>query len=100
MLIDGIIIPELSLSILREYEFGQFDTNIRRIHSKRFLNTKNIKPHLSFNKKIIKELLKLGCETLSEAKLIHDQLEKYYISAMNFDELSAFAEDFAVKIFK
>lgn len=99
-LIDGIIIPELSLSVFREYEFGHFDTDIRRIHAKRFSDFNSLKPHLSFNRKAIKELLISGCENLYEAKQIHDKLEKYYISAMDFNKLTAFAEDFATKIFK
>lgn len=99
-LIDGIIIPELSLSVLREYEFGHFDTDIRRIHAKRFSDFNSLKPHLSFNRKAIRELLISGCEALYEAKQIHDKLEKYYISAMNFEKIATFAEEFSAKIFK
>ena len=99
-LIDGIIIPELSLSVLREFEFGHFNSDIRRIHAKRFSDFNSLKPHLSFNRKAIRELLVSGCETLYEAKQIHDKLEKYYISAMNFEKLTAFAENFSKKIFK
>ena len=98
-LIDGIIIPELSLSVLREYEFGQFDTGIRRIHAKRFLKSANLKTHINFNRKAIRELLTAGCDNLKEAKEIHDRLEKYYIDAMNFDALKSFTEDFAKKLF-
>ena len=98
-LIDGIIIPELSLSVLREYEFGQFYTGIRRIHAKRFLKSANLKTHINFNRKAIRELLTAGCDNLKEAKEIHDRLEKYYIDAMNFDALKSFTEDFAKKLF-
>lgn len=99
-LIDGIIIPELSLSVLREYEFGHYNTDIRRVKSQRFTDYNNLKPHLKFNRKAIRELLLAGCESLREAKLIHDKLEKYYISAMDFNELTLFAEEFAQKLFK
>ncbi len=98
-LIDGIIIPELSLSILREYEFGHLNTNIRRVKSQRFTDYDNLKPHLKFNRKAIRELLLAGCESLREAKLIHDKLEKYYISSMDFESLTSFAEEFAQKLF-
>lgn len=100
-LLDGILIPELSVAFLREYDFLHFDTQVRRIHSRRFMpsNTSNRhKTHFKFNKKIINHLLISGCDCLAKAKLIHDELEKYYISAMDFKKLTAFAEEFA-KIF-
>ncbi len=102
-LLDGIIIPELSLAFLREYDFLHFNTDIRRIHDSRFMSIHALnkhKTHLKLNEKIIKHLLFSGCDCLSKAKLVHDELEKYYISAMDFKKLTAFAEDFASKLFK
>lgn len=95
LLTDGIIIPELSLSILREYEFGHYNTDIRRVKASRFVDFKSLKPHLNFNRKAIRELLLAGCESLRQAKLIHDKLEKYYVSAMDFNSLTHFAEELA-----
>ncbi len=103
VLLDGILIPDLSLAFLREYEYMHLNTEVRRIHARRFINTTALsrhKTHLKLNEKMVKQLLISGCECLSKAKLVHDELEKYYISAMDFKKLTAFAEDFANKLFK
>lgn len=102
-LIDHIIIPELSLSFLREYEFQHFVSDNRRIHARRFMSAKNLgksRERIRFNKKAIHELLLGAVTVLNEAKAVHDKLEDYYISAMNFDELTLFANEFAQTLFK
>lgn len=102
-LLDGILIPELSLAFLREYEYMHLNTDIRRIHSRRFINADSLsrhKTHFKLNERIVRQLLVSGCEALNQAKRVHDKLEKYYISAMDFSKLTAFAEDFAGKLFK
>lgn len=102
LICDHLIIPELSLSIVREYKYMHFDLDTRRIHSRRF--TCNKKLHLSrertkFNNKAIKELLYSAINSLSSAKSTHDQLEKYYINAMDFKKLTEFANNFCNKLF-
>ena len=100
-LYDHIIIPELSLAFVREFSFQHFKTEERRIHSRRFINTtlfsKN-RQKLRFNKKISKELLNEVLLNIHKAKLCHDELEKYYIEAMNFNSLTLFAQTMADKI--
>ena len=97
---DGVIIPELSLGIIREYG-GKYDLNSRRIRFQRFIKDgfsqkrKNIK----FNSQTAGLLLSKAVENLAEAKFIHDKLEKYYVDAMDFNALSRFAEDFMQDLF-
>ena len=55
---------------------------------------------IKFNKKVIKELLCTACETLAGAKAVHDELESYYINAMDFDKLNLYCEDFAKQFIK
>ncbi len=101
-LYDAVIIPELSLSIIREYDFQHLTTDIRRIHSRRFIKTKSLsKSHerLKFNKKVINELLLSAIELLREAKSVHDDLEKQYIKAMDFNSVALLAEKLANSIF-
>ena len=102
LFIDHIIIPELSFCVAREYEYQHFYCDSRRIHSARFENInilqKNSK-RLKFNQKAIKSLLIATCEVLAEAKSVHDQMEKYYIEAMDFEKLTEFANQFADKLF-
>ena len=98
LLYDHIIIPELSLGILREYDFHIFNTDLRRTHASRFYYGNDLKAQsnrLKFNMKTSKELLNSASEILKNAKSIHDILEKYYIDAMDFAKL----DDFAVSFF-
>lgn len=100
-LLDGIIIPELSLSFLRESEHSIFQ-NTRKIHSKRFMDTELLKAYknrVKANKKTINSLISFATDTLKDAKSVHDQLESCYISAMDFESLNLFAENIAKKLF-
>lgn len=101
-LIDHIVIPKLSLCFLRESEYSHFATDIRRIHSRRFLNVSQLsksRERLKFNQKAIRQLLLTACALLSEAKSVHDEMEMYYISAMDFPRLTEFANKFAEDLF-
>ncbi len=102
ILTDHIIIPELSLAFVRESEYQHFACDGRRIHSRRFTSAAQIsksRERIKFNKKAIRQLLFTACAVLGEAKSIHDNLEAHYISAMNFESLTKFANEFEKKIF-
>jgi hypothetical protein len=102
-LIDHIIIPELSLCFLREFDYGHIDSDVRRIHARRFVNQKQLhksRERLKFNKKAEKQLLLSASIALGEAKAVHDDLESFYIKAMDFDALNSFAENFCEKLFR
>ncbi len=101
-LYDAVIIPELSLSIIREYDFQNLTTDIRRIHSRRFIRIKSLnksRERLKFNNKATNELLLSAIELLREAKTVHDTLEKQYITAMDFNSVALLAEKLANSIF-
>lgn len=99
--IDHIIIPELRLAFATENEFIKFNTDERRIHSRRFTSAQGLRSGravMRFNAGASKELLKAACDTLSEAKSVHDELEKHYINAMNFKALDRLCEEFCNKL--
>ncbi len=101
-LIDHIIIPELSLAVVTENRFIKFDTDVRRIHSRRFIDSRllhNSKNRIKFNIKTANELLESAYNTLSKAKTVHDELEKHYINAMNFEKLNNFTDMFCNKLY-
>lgn len=101
VLTDHIIIPELSLAFVREYEFQHFNIDQRRIHARRFINAVQLKrsrERIKFNKKALRQLLLSAAAILAEAKSLHDDLEKYYINAMDFEALTTFAESFTKKL--
>ncbi len=92
---DHILIPELSLAFLTENSYIHFDCDERRIHARRFLDVSAInrcRQKRRFNKKIFEELISGACSFLAQAKHTHDDLESFYISAMNFEKTSAYAE--------
>lgn len=102
LITDHIIIPELSLAFVTENSYASFDCDSRRIHARRF--TSNTALHnsfkrLKFNKKVFKNILSSASDTLKQAKTVHDQLESYYIGAMNFEKLNEFADMFCKNLF-
>ena len=95
---DHIIIPELSVALATDNAYIHFASKERRIHARRFVSSQKLhlsRERLKFNKKAAKELLLSAAEALSGAKRVHDKLESYYIKAMDFNRLTAFAEKFA-----
>ncbi len=101
-LIDHIILPELSLGFLTENRFINFESDIRRVHSRRFVDSRLLhfsKNRIKFNNKASKELLETAFLTLKEAKIVHDELENFYIKAMDFEKLNNFADMFCKNLF-
>lgn len=93
-LIDHILIPELSLAFVREYEYMKFDDTHRRIHARRFTDVnlmRSCRGRMLFNRRTARELLLGAIQTLAQAKQVHDKMEKYYIDAMDFDALTDYA---------
>ena len=102
-LIDHILVPELSLAFVTENEFAHFDTDVRRIHARRFTSreiVKKYKARMIFNKRVSKQLLLGAVNTLVLAKSVHDRLEKFYINSMDFKALSNFAVKKAQEIIR
>ena len=54
---------------------------------------------LRFNEKIKNELIKESVSCLKSAKSVHDELEKKYIEAMDFERLNEFYNNFIAKLF-
>lgn len=84
---EHIIIPALSLAFVKNHSSFPSITKTRIIHCDRFLDTEKlskIKNRLAFNQRIQNELINEAVISLKRAKLIHDEIEKIYISAMDF----------------
>ena len=101
-LTDGVILPELSIGFIRECNYFALKSDERRIHARRFVHAQQIgksRQRIKFNKKTADRLLQAAAEILAEAKAAHDELEKQYIDAMDFDSLKKFAEKFVKELF-
>ncbi len=102
LITDHIIIPELSLAFVTEDNNTVFDTDIRRIHARRFTSNKllhNSAARLKLNRKVSRSLLNAAVDTLKQAKAVHDKLEGFYINAMDFEKLGKFSDNFIEKLF-
>lgn len=91
LITDHILIPELSLAFVTENRYFDIGGDERRIHARRFtepVQLRNIKQKLIIRRKLARELLKSACEALALAKNTHDELEKYYIEAMDFRSMT------------
>lgn len=94
---DHIIIPELSVAFATENAYMHFKADTRRIHARRFVSSQKLhlsRERMKFNKKAFRQLMLAAADTLKRAKSVHDRLESFYISAMDFEMLTQFAQKF------
>lgn len=102
--IRHIIIKELSLGFFSENIFMKPDIIPKKIiYLSRFYDSEKLKNHkvrLRFLKSASKELMDEAVSALAQAKKIHDELEKIYIEAMNFDKLNEICENLKKRIWE
>lgn len=96
---EHIIIPEANLALVTEK--STHNTGIaydRLLHTKRFMydGVQKHRKQLSFNRRLQSELIKESINCLQKAKSVHDDLEKLYITEMDFVSLSKVAQKLAV----
>ncbi len=107
--IEALIIPSLNTSFIIKgnNEYTNFINNFKnlklknseytfkKIPTKKYLDTSILNQHknaLKFNNKICKEFLKESISCLNQAYQIHNNIEKYYISAMNYKKINKIAD--------
>ncbi len=94
-LIDHIVIPELHFVIARESNICKINCDVRRIHAERFTDNEKLKSRrLKYNTKTANAILDSATNTLKKAKKTHDDLENFYIKAMDFNKLEDFTKEF------
>lgn len=99
--IDHIIVPGLRFGIFSNSQLFNFPVSekiiSKKVNSRVFINSdiySNVKNKGAFRKKLISEILNKTFEDLAEIKKEHDKLEQYYISAINYDSLNGFTDNF------
>lgn len=100
---DHIIVPKADVAFCTENSSMQFESEDRRIRTERFLSAEQLaksSKRIKFNKKLEKEFLNQAVQALKLAKSTHDELESFYIKAMDFNKANAFSESFLKKIFE
>lgn len=97
----AIIIPELRFGFISAGNMFspalKEEKIIKKIPMKTFLDKdfySSNKNKMNFEKKLIKEIISAVCSELNEIKALHDDLEKIYIEAIDYDKVNSFTEDF------
>lgn len=90
--IEHLLIPSLNTAFFSSNRFHPWENDkCKTINCRRFYNEELLKDHrarLLFDKKAKDELLTEAVSHLEKAKAIHDDLEKYYIDAMDFEKMN------------
>lgn len=105
--LEHIFIPSLSLGFVTSNSYVSFDYSMvvpcSVISFTRFTDMKALKARkqfLNFNKSVAAKLIKSAVDTLVVAKTIHDDLEKQYTPAVDFDGVTKLANEVIEKINK
>lgn len=89
--IEDIIIPELDLAITTSHPLHKpriFPTLIFDLTAALDSNIlKTLDLDLDRDKRLFNDLLEKGCNIIGSAKKLHDDLEKYYINALDFSRI-------------
>lgn len=102
--IDCLMLPEISacFAVSNTWHPLHEMNATKRIHTKRFLNSEELSSRyqrLKFNRRVARELLSEATDNLKKAKDVHDQLEKLYISCMDYKKLDKIAQGLVSSIF-
>lgn len=96
-LVDAVFVPSEGLLVLRN--FGDIDfQNAEKIDANCFY--KGNEDWLSENDEAFKLLISSASKNLAEAKAVHDEIEKYYINAMDFEALKKYCDSVLDEIFE
>lgn len=100
--LEAIFIPELDISfvIRNTKDCKEFAENSKsecqKISLAKFINTQTISEHnnfLSFNNRVCNEFLNEGIKYLENALSIHDEIEKYYKTSMDYSKVNKIADN-------
>ena len=80
---------------------GSTPLDTKVLNTQRFLypTVKNEKAKLKATERICKELAALICGELGGIGALHDELEEFYKSAMNYERLDRFTKKLLIKMF-
>lgn len=90
--IDHIIFPESRVAVVRENELLKFGSG-ERVDASSFYSTLPMGNRLEARTKSAAKLLVSAGENVGDAKLLHDELESFYVSAMDFGRTSELLEE-------
>ena len=86
----GVIIPTANVAVVVSDFLSTCDNITRTVHTKRFYDCDELaksRERLNFEKKGVKFMIDAAETCLRDAKITHDRLERFYISAADFEKL-------------
>lgn len=92
---EHVVIPALNLSFTTENKYHTSTYSSKTIDLDSMLNDKILSQYqdiLEYDYAVFDTILHKAISTISSAKTIHDQLETYYISYMDFDKINQIRE--------
>ncbi len=81
--IDHIIFPKSGIALLKSNDFLKFDGD-KKIEAKKFYSFIPMPHIMEKRSEKAAELLSEAGSLIADAKLLHDELEAFYVAAMNF----------------
>lgn len=99
---EHVMIPELKLGFFTTNFFNEveqdndFRINMERFYDKNLLAAK--KQRLSFDRKASLEMKAEAVQSILKAKAVHDDLESYYIRAVDFTKIDSITEKLITEI--
>ena len=93
---EHILVPELGLYFGTLNRYLDPTPTERVIHARRFMDMRAIheeRGRIKASRRLLSELIDLASDALSNAKFCHDELEAYYIAAMDREKLKQKTED-------
>ena len=94
--IDHLLLPGAKLAFVTDNQYHPLSfAGARRIHCDRFCDKARLRAHrgrLRFNHKAAVDLLEQASRLQAQAKQHHDQLETYYKSAADFEQIDRVTE--------
>ncbi len=97
--IDHIIFPKSRFALLRSNDFLKFDGD-EKIDAKEFSSFTPMPRSMEKRLKKAAELLSEGSSLIADAKFLHDELEAFYVSAMNFKMADGFFDEIKERFYK
>ncbi|CRZ34163.1 hypothetical protein DFR55_12022 [Herbinix hemicellulosilytica] len=98
--IDHIIFPSIGIAVTTSNAFHESkDQGTQNVSSLMLEIPKSVQEQMTLHHKKAAELTDLACEHIKRAKILHDELESFYIGAMDFSKSDKIYETIKNEIF-
>lgn len=99
---EHVALPTAGIAFVTENRIHAFEPqNAYRIHLERFSTPdKQTKEHFAIAERFLSACLKEALDSLKQEKAYHDDLEEFYIEAMDYKKMNSVTEKWIPKLFR